>query len=313
MTEPLVYLCGRLVPASQAALPLYDTGIVQGVAVTEFTRTFGRRLFRLNEHLDRLFQSLLRIGLDCGLPPQKLVAISEELLAHNAALLPDDDELGLVHVITPGAYATYAGLAGAAPPAGPTVCVHTFRLPFELWADRMRQGARLVTPPTRQVPPECVDSAIKQRSRMHYYLAEREASDADPSATALLLDLDGRVTETGSANFFMVADGTLIMPTLRNTLPGISRRTALELADGLGLPAAERDFGVDEALQADEAFLTSTPYCIMPVSHINGAPIGAGVPGPITQRLQTAWSRLVGIDVVDQIVRGAACRLSPVR
>jgi branched-subunit amino acid aminotransferase/4-amino-4-deoxychorismate lyase len=310
MTEPLVYFRGRMVPASEAHLPLSDAGFVLGATVTELTRTFERRLFRLGEHLERLFRSLQRVRIDPGLSPQELAAISQELVAHNAALLPDGDELGLVHVVTPGAYPTYAGLGGETPSAGPTVCIHTFPLPFELWATRMEQGVRLVTPATRQVPPECADPAMKQRSRMHYYLADLEARDVDPSASALLLDLDGNVTETNGANFMMVSDRTLITPTLRNTLPGISRRTVMELAAELGIPCLERDFGREEAAGADEAFLTSTPYCIMPVSHLDGVPLGSGVPGPVTNRIQSAWSRLVGIDLVEQIIRGAARRES---
>jgi branched-subunit amino acid aminotransferase/4-amino-4-deoxychorismate lyase len=299
-----------MVPASQASLPLYDAGFVLGATVTELTRTFQRRLFRLGEHLERLFHSLQLARIDIGLTLPQLQRISEDLVAHNSSLLPDGDELGLVHLVTPGAYATYAGLANERPAPGPTVCVHTFPLPFELWSRRLTQGVRLVTPATRQVPPACVDPALKQRSRMHYYLADQQVRDVDPSAIALLLDLQGHVSETGGANFMMVRNGTLITPTLRNTLPGISRRTVLELAAGLGVPCAERDFGVDDAMQADEAFLTSTPYCIMPVSHINGAPLAGSVPGPVSLRLQEAWSRLVGVDVVDQIVTGATRRTS---
>jgi branched-subunit amino acid aminotransferase/4-amino-4-deoxychorismate lyase len=310
MTEPLVYLRGRMVPASQASLPLYDAGFVLGATVTELTRTFHRRLFRLANHLERLFRSLQRVRIDIGLTPLQLEAISEELVAHNAGLLSAGDELGLVHLVTPGAYPTYAGLGGVRPDSGPTLCIHTFPLPFELWAARMQDGARLVTPAMRQVPPACGDPSIKHRSRMHYYLADLEARDIDPPAMALLLDLDGHVTETNSANFLMVADGTLVTPTLHNTLPGVSRRAVLELASGLGIPCVERDFRVDEAMQADEALLTSTPWCIMPVSHINGTPLAADVPGPVTRRLQDAWSRMVGVDITDQIVTGAARRTS---
>lgn len=305
MPEPLVYLRGRMVPASQASLPLYDAGFVLGAAVTELTRTFHHRLFRLEEHLARLFGSLRRVRIEIGLSPGQLAAVSEELAAHNAGLLSKEEDLGLVHIVTPGPYPTYAGMAGPISESGPTLCLHTFPLPFGLWAGRMQRGVRLVTPATRHVPAQCVDPAIKQRSRMHYYLADLQARDSDPSAWALLLDLDGRVTETAGANFMMVAGGVLVTPTARTTLPGISRQTVMELAAGLSLPCVERDFGLDEAMNADEAMLTSTPYCVMPVSHINGAPLRAGAPGPTTRRLQEAWSRMAGLDVVEQVIAGA--------
>lgn len=309
MTEPLVYLNGRMRPASQASLAIYDAGIVLGATVTEMTRTFQGRLFRLEDHLARLYRSLKYVRIDIGLSPVELAAISEELVAQNSALLDEGEELGLIHFVTPGEYRTYAGSAGGAPAAGPTVCIHTFPLPYELWAEKLQQGARVVTPSIRHVPPQCYDPKIKYRSRMHYYLADQEARAADPGASALLLDLDGNVTETSGANFLIVEQGAIVAPTLRNTLPGVSRRTVIELAGELGIPFAERDFQVYNVMTADEAFLTSTPFCVMPVSHINGALVGSDVPGPVVRRLQQEWSERVGLDIVDQIVRGAEQRL----
>ena len=220
MTEPLVYLNGRMRPASQASLAIYDAGIVLGATVTEMTRTFRGRLFRLEDHLARLYRSLKYVRIDIGLSPAELTGISEELVAHNAALLADGEELGLIHFVTPGEYRTYAGSAGGAPAAGPTVCIHTFPLPYELWAEKLLQGARVVTPSIRHVPPQCYDPKIKYRSRMHYYLADQEARAADPGASALLLDLDGNVTETSGANFLIVEQGAIIAPTRQHAAGG---------------------------------------------------------------------------------------------
>src|SRR5262249_51234112 len=121
---------------------------------------------------------------------------------------------------------------------------------------------------------------------------------------ALLLDLDGNVTETSAANFLIVERGTIVSPTLNNTLPGISRATVIELADKMGIPFVERDFQVFNAINAEEAFLSSTPYCLMPVTRINGIPIGDGTPGPIYRRLIEAWSKEVGLDIRRQILGG---------
>jgi branched-chain amino acid aminotransferase len=308
VTEPVVYLNGRTVPASQAHLAIYDGGIVLGATVTEMTRTFGRKPFRLGDHVDRLFRSLRYVRLDIGLSRAEMVQISEDLVAQNATLLADHEELGLIHFVTPGEYRTYAGSAGAGAQTKPTVCIHTFPLPFELWAQRMEQGVRVVTPSIRHVPPQCYDPKIKYRSRMHYYLADQEARAGDPDAIALLLDLDGNVTETSGANFLIVERGTIVSPTLRNTLPGISRMTVIELAAELGIPFEERDFQVYNVMNAEEAFLTTTPYCVMPVSHINGAPIGMGTPGAFAKRLLAAWSERVGVDIARQIAEVAAKR-----
>lgn len=308
MTEPLVYLNGRMVPASQAHLAIYDAGVVLGATVTEMTRTFRHRPFRLDDHLERLWRSLRYVRIEIGLSQNELAAVSQELLAHNARLLEEGDELGLIHFVTPGEYRTYAGSAGGAPRQSPTVCVHTFPLPYELWAGKMEHGAHVVTPSIRHVPPQCYDPKIKYRSRMHYYLADKEAQLVDPAAVALLLDLDGNVTETSGANFLIVARGTIVAPTLRNTLPGVSRKTVMELAAKLGIPCVERDFQVYDVMNADEAWLTSTPYCMLPAVRINGAAIGTGLPGAVFHRVLSAWSELVGVDVRRQVLDGAARR-----
>jgi branched-chain amino acid aminotransferase len=308
VSEPVVYLNGRMVPASQAHLAIYDAGVVQGATVAEQTRTFRHRPFRLGDHLDRLFAALGYTGMDVGLSRAEMERISEEVLAHNTGLVGPDDELGLVQFVTAGEYATYAGLSGRPPRPGPTVCVHTYPLPFELWAARMQTGAHLVTPAVQQVPPECWSPRMKCRSRMHYYLAEREARQVDPQAYALLLDRDGNVTETNAANFLMVERGTILSPPADRTLPGISRATVIELARRLGIPFAETTIPVPRALAADEEFLSSTPFCLMPVTRINGEPIGNGRPGPIFRRLLEVWGRDVGVDVGRQIVDGGRRR-----
>ncbi len=307
-TEPLVYLSGRMVPTSQASLAIFDAGIVLGATVTDMTRTFRHHPFRLDDHLRRFFRSLKYVRIDIGITQSELTDISHQLIEHNARLLDDGDELGLIHFATPGEYRTYAGSAGAAPKLTPTLCVHTFPLPFELWAEKMQHGTHLVTPSIRHVPPQCYDPKIKYRSRMHYYLADQEARQVDPDAVALLLDLEGNVTETSGANFLLVEDGTIVAPTLRNTLPGVSRQTVWELARELGIPFVERDSQVYNVMNADEAMLSSTPFCLMPATRINGATIGDGQPGPIWRKLLNAWNEHVGVDVLDQIVQGAERR-----
>ncbi|HTI51889.1 MAG TPA: aminotransferase class IV [Planctomycetaceae bacterium] len=310
MTEPLVFLNRSLVLASQAHLAIFDAGIVLGATVTEMTRTFRHEPYRLDDHLDRLFRSLKYTRMDIGMTRDELASVSRELVAHNAKLVDRDDELGLIHFVTAGEFPTYAGSAGRAARTTPTVCAHTFPMPFELWAPKLDAGAHLVTPSIRHVPPQCYDPKMKYRSRMHYYLADKEAQLVDPDASALLLDLAGNVTETSGANFLIVERGTIVSPTLVNTLPGISRATVIELARKLGIPFVERDIQVHSVMNADEAFTASTPYCVMPVTKINGVSIGDGRPGPVWRRLLAAWSELVGVDIERQIREGAARRLA---
>jgi branched-subunit amino acid aminotransferase/4-amino-4-deoxychorismate lyase len=312
VTEPLVYLNGCMLPASRAHLKIYDAGVVMGATVTEQARTFHQRLYKLGEHLDRLFCSLRCASLDIDLSKADLAAISRELVAHHSGLLAGTAELGLIQFVTAGEYTAYAASTDPPPHPGPTVCVHTFPLPFERWARSLQTGAHLVTPSIRHVPPQCYDPKMKYRSRMHFYLADKEAQRVDPAATALLLDLHGNVTETAAANLLIMERGTLVSPPVVHILSGISRATLIDLAGKLGIPFCERALQVCDTQNADEAFLTSTPYCLMPVTKVNGTAIGNGQPGPVFRRLMQAWSEEVGLDIERQILEGAKRRCEEV-
>jgi len=299
---PIVFLNGQMVPAARAHLNIYDRGIVLGATVTEMARTFGRKPFRLERHLRRLAGSLQCVGFDIGMSMDQLGETAQEVVEHNARLLGAGGELGLVIFVTAGEHPMYAGSPDMTIRPGPTLCVHTFPLLFHLWAQKMRCGADLVTTSIRHVPPQCIPSGMKHRSRMHYCLAEQEARQIAPEAIPLLLDVEGNVAETSTANFLIVERETIVSPRLTNILPGISREMIVELAAGLGIPFVERDFGISDVERADEALLASTPYCLMPAVRVNQRPIGDGRPGPVFRRLIDAWSEAVGLDVYGQIV-----------
>lgn len=300
---PIVYIRGDFVPAHKAHVAICDLGIVLGATVTEMTRTFNREPFRLDDHIARLYRSLKYCRFDVGFGPDKMREIAMRVIEHNAALLPEDGELGIVHFVTAGENWVYAGAAGGATELTPTVCVHSFPLPLYFWKKAVTRGARVVTPSTRHVPPVCLEPNMKYRSRLHWHLADHETHLADPEATSLLLDLDGNITECSGANFLLVKDGAVYSPTPRNILLGISRQTVIDLCAELGIPFVERDLKVYDVMTADEAMLTTTPFCIAPVTHINGVEIADGKPGPLTKGLTAAWSELVGLDIVKQIRR----------
>jgi len=300
--EPIVYLRGEFVPASRAHMAIYDLGIILGATVTEMTRTFRQVPFRLDEHLARLYRSLKYCRFDVGLTPEDLKAATRRVVEHNAALLPAGEELGIVHFVTAGENRLYAGAAGAGGKMVPTVCIHTFPLPFSLWRDLFVQGGHVVTPSTRHIPPECLDPKMKYRSRLHWWIADGETHLADPKAISLLLDLDGNITECAGANFLVVRKGAVLSPTTKNILPGISREVAIGLCADLSIPFRECDLQTYDVINADEAFMSTTPYCIGPVTRINGLPIGDGRIGPVTRRLLDAWSAKVGLNVVQQIL-----------
>ncbi|MCX6623991.1 MAG: aminotransferase class IV [Acidobacteria bacterium] len=307
MMEPLVYLNGQMLPASQATLSIYDFGIILGATVTDLIRTFRGVPYRMADHLDRFYRSSKYAGIQPPLASAELARVTNELVEHNMSLLPAGSDLAVVYFITPGRNLIYAGSAGAAAGLTPTFCVHSFPLPFALFGGFFTGGIRIVTPSTRHVPSQCVDAKIKHRSRMHWWLADRESHLVDPAAVSLLLDLDGNLTETGGANFLLVRDGVVCSPTPRNILCGISRKVIMELCGELGIPFEERDVQTYDAITADEAFLVTTPYCMAPVTSVNGIALTNGAPGgPVFERLLAAWNRVVGLDIRAQFLHPPA-------
>jgi len=305
MEEPLAYLNGRYLPASQLTIPPTDAGFVLGATVAEQLRTFRGRLFRPEDHLRRLEQSLAVVGIEIGLSRGKLGAIAQRLVAENHARLDPADDLGLSIFVTPGTYAAYAENAAQ----GPCVGMHTYRLPFHLWAEKYRTGQVLVTTSIRQVPAECWPARLKCRSRMHYFLADRQAAARQPGARALLLDAQDHVTETSTANVLaFYGDVGLVSPPLDMILPGISLAVIAELAGELNIPLSFRSFGVEELARADEVLLASTPFCLLPVTQLDGRPIGSGRPGPVFGRLLDAWGQMAGLDIAAQARRFAEQR-----
>jgi branched-chain amino acid aminotransferase len=302
MDGPQAYLNGRFLPASSASLSLCDAGFVLGAAVAERVRTFAGKLFRLDDHLARLEHSLKIIGVDPGMAREEMARIARKLVARNHPLLASGDDLGLTMFVTPGAYP--ADASGG--PAEPTIGLHTDPLAFRLWADKYRTGQALVTTGVEQVPASSWPRSLKGRSRMHYYLADRQAAVIEPGARALLLDAEGFVVEASTANVMIFrADRGLLSPPRQKVLPGISLAQVNELAEKLNIPCRERELTPDDVAGADEVLLTSTPFCLLPVTRFNGRPIGDGAPGQIFQRLLTAWNELVGIDVAAQAERFA--------
>src|SRR5262249_14788256 len=136
--------------------------------------------------------------------------------------------------------------------------------------------------------------------RLHWWLAEQQAHDTDPAASALLLDTDGHVTETAAANFLIVREGTVLSPPRDMILGGISLQGVEELCGELGITFLERLLRLDDCLPAAEAMLTSTPYCVAGVRRINDVILPW--PGPVWERLLAAWSARVGIDVRRQVL-----------
>ncbi len=301
--EPIAYLKGEIIPASEAKVPVYDAAVVLGATVTDFTRTFNQQPFRLERHVARLYRSCKYVRFAPPISAEETLRLSREIIEHNCGLLQPHQEIGLVHFMSAGEFTVYAGAAGGGSFMTPTLCMHTFPLHFNLWAHYYTEGVHCVTPPTRHVPPQCVDPKAKNRSRLHWWIADQETHLVDPKGISLLLDLDGNITETSGSNFVIVRDGAVISPEPRHILWGESLAMTVELCAELGIEFRTADLQVHDVINADEAMLCSTPYSLAPVTKINGITIGEGsTQSPVFMRLVEAWGEKVGVDLLEQIL-----------
>ena len=299
--ERTVYLNGDYCPESAALLSFRDRGFLYGDAVFDTARTFAHRLFRLREHVDRLYASLRYLRIDPRLSPAEMCAITEAVVARNRHLLGPDDDYWVSQRVSRG-----LGAVDGEEPArtGATVLVECTPLPLRERAQLFRDGIRVVVPSVRRTPPQALSPRAKTTNYLNMIVADLEANGVDPGAWAVLLDMDGNLAEGRGSNLFLVRDGVLMTPHARQVLPGISRQTVIEIAAELGIPCQERDLDLYDAHAADEAFLTSTSLCLCPVRSINGVRIGGeDVFGAVTRRLIQGYTALVGTDFVGQYRR----------
>ena len=299
MDQPIAYLKGNFVPASECALPMYDLGIVLGAAVTDFLRTFHQRPYRMDDHIQRFYRSCKYARIQPPVDLAESISISEHLLKTNAPLHPGQ-ELGLIFYMTAGENSVYAGAAGVPANPTPSYVQHTFPMRFDLFRDIFVNGVHCMTPAPRHWPPQCLSSKIKNRNRLHMWIGEQEIRQLDATAMPLYLDVNGNITETGGSNFVIYRDGKVISPRRNNVLWGISLVVLEELLNSMGVPFVEQDLQTYDVLNAEEAWMPSTPYCLAPVVRFNGLPIGDGVPGPMWRNLISRWSDLVGKDIYQE-------------
>ena len=293
ITERVAYVNGEIIPESDAKISIHDRGFLQGYSVFDTTRTFGHRIFKLDEHLDRFFKSLKYARLDPLIDKSELSRITMEIVNTNLPLISDDDDYWVTQRVS----------RGISTPEGdnPTVIVESVPLPFSARAKYYSAGMPVVVPSVRRTPPESLSPRAKIQNYANLVQAEFEAKERNPESWPILLDMNGNLCEGPGSNFFIVKDGAVVTPREQYVLAGISRSTTLELAAELGIETVEANIDLYDAYTADEAFVTSTSFCICPVISVNGSVIGEGsIPGPITRRLLNAYSGLVGIDIAGQ-------------
>lgn len=297
--QRVVYLNGRIIPENEALIPFRDRGVKYGDAVFDTTRTFAHRIFRLQEHLERLYRSLRYLRIDPGISLPELKRATEEVVERNLPLIDREGDYWITQRVTRG---LDQAEATAFPEwSGATVIVECLPLPLRERATLYRDGIDVITPSVRRTAPDMVSPRAKTHNYLNMIVADMEVAAQDPKAWAVLLDHNGSIAEGKGSNVFIVSNGRLLTPQARYVLPGVSRGVVMELAAQRGLEVVETDIDLFDAYNAEEMFLTSTSLCICPVRSVNGATIGDGkVPGPVTRALMDDYVGLVGFDWVGQ-------------
>ncbi len=299
MSDRLVYFNGNFNPDEEARISIFDSALMFGDMLFEMTRTFNHKPFRLGDHLDRLYSSLKYARIDCGLTIDEMEAATTATLEKNLAML-DGIDCQIMHNVTRGALNIYEdavreGLA-------PIVTINVFPLIQHLGnaAPKYTEGGHSVVTPQQAVPSRYIDPKAKNRSRIYYKLAELQANQLEDGAQALLTDERGFVAEGTGNNFFMTLNGRVLTPKGHNILRGVSRMNCMELCDKLGIGVEEADIEPYDVREADEAWITSTTFCMLPVTRFNFQPVGDGQVGPIYTKLLNAWSEQVDCDIKAQ-------------
>ncbi|MCS7145745.1 MAG: branched-chain-amino-acid transaminase [Nitrososphaerota archaeon] len=277
MQEPLVYIDGEFYAKSIAKVSVFDHGFLYGDGVFEGIRVYGGVVFKLREHVERLYRSAKAIRLDIPMTLDEMIDAVVKTVRVNGFR---DAYIRLV--VTRG-----VGDLGLDPRkcSRPSVVIIVEQLEPILGAKARETGVSLIISSTRRDPVYATSHEVKSLNYLNSILAKLEAIAAGAD-DAVMLDSRGFVSEATAANLFIVRGGVLATPPITaGILPGITRAVVMQLSQKLGIRVEERDITPTELLTSDEVFLTGTGAEIVPVAAISGVRIGERVPGPVTKRI----------------------------
>ncbi len=279
MSELLIYINGEFVPQAEAKVSVYDHGFLYGDGVFEGIRAYNGRVFKLKEHVDRLYDSAKAIAMDIPISREEMSeAILETLRKNNlrdAYIRPivsrGNGDLGLdprkcerpnIIVIAQGWGAMYGDL-------------------YEV-------GLTGVSVAVRRNAPDALSPNIKSLNYLNNILAKIEANEKGGDE-AVFLDNNGFVSEGSGDNIFVVKNGKVLTPFTINNLKGITRATAIELLEEMDIKVIETNLGLFDLYTADEIFVTGTAAESAPLTKLDGRHIGTGKPGPLTKKMVEAF------------------------
>ena len=280
-----IWLNGELVGADEARISVFDHAVLYGDGCFEGIRAYGGRVFKLASHLDRMYASAKKLRLTPPFPKDEIDRAIRTTLSAN----------GLTDAYIRLVFTRGVGTLGLHPFRCPKPTAFVITDSIELYPPELYEnGMDVIVARQRRIPIESLDPSIKSLNYLNNILAKIEAIDADV-LEAIMLNVDGQVSECTGDNIFLVSDGVVITPpACAGILHGVTRRFVMEeLAPALGHAVEERSLTVDDVLGADEVFLTGTAAEIIGVKRIDGHAIGCGAVGPVTRALTAEFRRRV--------------------
>jgi len=278
-----IYIDGKFYPKEEAKVSVFDHGFLYGDGVFEGIRAYSGRIFRLEEHLDRLYDSAKTIDL--------AVPISKEEMT--AAIIETCKKNNLTNAYIRPIVSRGVGDLGLDPRKCPKASVVIMAVEWgAMYGDLYEKGLKAVTVSVRRNPAEALPPNVKSLNYLNNILAKIEAN-CKGGDEAIFFDTNGYISEGSGDNIFVIKNGVIITPPTLNNLRGITRMVALEIATSLGITVHERNMGYYDLYCADEVFVTGTAAEVAPITWIDGRTIGNGKPGPITRQCMEQFKIVV--------------------
>ena len=299
----LVNFNGQMIPETEAKISIYDSALMFGDMVFEMTRSFNKKQFKLEEHIYRLYTGIKILRIPIEMTQSQMIDECYKTIEANDHLFKEDDEHRLMIDVSRGLLGIYQNIKGLHKGSNIIIADFPLRWTVQNMGEMFHTGINMVITSQRAIPSSLMDPKIKNRSRLFYLMANIEASQfSGDNNWALLLGTDGFITEGTGDNFFIIKDGIVISPEGRDILRGISREYVMkELCPILDIPVIEKNIEPYDVYDADEAFITGSPFCMLPVTTLNGLDIGNGKVGNFFTRIISLWSKKMNVDIISQI------------
>ena len=275
----IIYIDGKYLPDDKARISVFDHGFLYGDGVFEGIRAYNGKIFRLKEHLDRLYDSAKTIDIKPPISKEEMTEVICEVLRRNKL-----DNAYIRPIISRG-----VGDLGLDPRKCPTPSVIVITTSWgAMYGDLYEKGLRAVTVSVRRNPADALPPNVKSLNYLNNILAKIEANYKGGDE-AIFFDTNGYISEGSGDNLYIVKNGEILTPHTLNNLRGVTRMVVLEIAKSLGITVKEQNLGYFDLYSADEVICTGTAAEVAPITWIDGRTIGTGKPGPVTRQLMASF------------------------